>query len=60
MAACRCPREERLSAVWPVFMRFAAVAVLARLGAEWQARRTAERAKLAAAPEEVKAARRQS
>ena len=33
------------------------VAVLARLGAEWQAQRTAERAKLAATPEEVKAAR---
>ena len=33
------------------------VAALARLGAEWQAQRTAERANLAAAPEEVKAAR---
>jgi DNA-binding transcriptional regulator YiaG len=33
------------------------VAVLARLGAELQAERTAERARLAAAPEEVKAAR---
>ena len=33
------------------------VAVLARLGTEMQAQRTAERAKLAAAPEEVKAAR---
>jgi len=33
------------------------VAVLGRLGAEWQAQRTAERANLAAAPEEVKAAR---
>jgi len=33
------------------------VAVLARLGAEWQAQRMAERANLAAAPEEVKAAR---
>ena len=31
------------------------VAALARLGAEWQAQRTAERANLAAAPEEVKA-----
>jgi len=33
------------------------VAVLARLGAELQAQRTVERAKLAAAPEEVKVAR---
>jgi DNA-binding transcriptional regulator YiaG len=33
------------------------VAVLARLGAELQAQRTAERSKLAAAPEEVKVAR---
>ena len=33
------------------------VAVLARLGTELQAQRAAERAKLAAAPEEVKAAR---
>ena len=33
------------------------VVVLARLGAEFQAERTAERATLAAAPEEVKAAR---
>jgi hypothetical protein len=33
------------------------VAVLARLGTELQAQRTAERAKMAAAPEEVKAAR---
>jgi DNA-binding transcriptional regulator YiaG len=33
------------------------VAVLARLGTELQAQRTAERAQLAAAPEEVKAAR---
>jgi DNA-binding transcriptional regulator YiaG len=33
------------------------VAVLARLGAELQAQRTAERTSLAAAPEEVKAAR---
>ena len=33
------------------------VAVLARLGAELQAQRTAERAKMQAAPEEVKAAR---
>jgi len=31
------------------------VAVLSRVGAEWQAQRTAERAQLAAAPEEVKA-----
>jgi DNA-binding transcriptional regulator YiaG len=33
------------------------VAVLAKLGAEWQAERTAEDARLAAATEEVKAAR---
>jgi DNA-binding transcriptional regulator YiaG len=33
------------------------VAVLARLGAEFQAQQAAERAKLAVAPEEVKAAR---
>jgi DNA-binding transcriptional regulator YiaG len=33
------------------------VAAPVRLGAEWQAERTAERSKLAAAPEEVKAAR---
>jgi DNA-binding transcriptional regulator YiaG len=33
------------------------VTVLARLGAEWQVQRTAERAKMQAAPEEVKAAR---
>jgi DNA-binding transcriptional regulator YiaG len=33
------------------------VAVLARFGNEWQAQRTAEQASLAAAPEEVKAAR---
>ena len=33
------------------------VSVLARLGAEWQAERQAQRANLAAAPEEVKAAR---
>jgi len=33
------------------------VAALARLGAEWQAERTAERAKLAACPEEAMAAR---
>jgi DNA-binding transcriptional regulator YiaG len=33
------------------------VAVLARLGAEWEAQRTAEQARLAAAPEEVKASR---
>jgi DNA-binding transcriptional regulator YiaG len=33
------------------------VAILAKLGTEWQAERTAERAKMAAAPEEVKAAR---
>jgi DNA-binding transcriptional regulator YiaG len=33
------------------------VSVLTRLGAEWQAERQAQRANLAAAPEEVKAAR---
>ena len=33
------------------------VAVLARLGTEWQTERQAQRAKLAVAPEEVKAAR---
>jgi len=33
------------------------VVVLARLGAEWEVQRTAEQTKLAAAPEEVKAAR---
>jgi len=33
------------------------VTVLARLGAEWQAQWTAERAKMAATPEEIKAAR---
>jgi len=33
------------------------VAVLAKLGADWQAQHTVERAKLAAAPEEVKASR---
>ncbi len=33
------------------------VAVLAKLGADWQAERAAERAKLAAVPEEVKTAR---
>ena len=33
------------------------VAVLARLGGQWQAERTAQRAQMAAAPEEVKAAR---